>query len=276
MQLKQTNIQLRDAKRYLTLKGHYRLLDVKMYDHYLADFEFIITVSDGDTELKLSTFKPVRLPLGGFVYVEASFKDNGVGGYWDLHNVRLSSIEEALHCCGFEVDAAQQQGTKIMPLPSQIKQITDVSLVKIKDMFIQGYSKQKEIERCYSFYDAILLRESLSWLFSVKFESDKQRDYAAVGAMLWMGFKHYIDPNYKLTAGVDDMQEYRDFLEQGIATLSKFDEDLANYFERIMNENLMLNLDGSLLNECSITQALQIVYFHGVTVPNFYEEKRYG
>lgn len=276
MQLKQTSIKLRDAKRYLALKGHYRLIDIKMYDHYLADFEFIITVSDGETELKLNTFKPVRLPLGGFVYIEASFKDNGVGGYWALHGIRLSSVAEALGSCGFDVDTAHQEATNNLPLTLHLKQISDISLLKIKDMFIQGYNREKEIERCYSFYDAILLREALSWLFSVKFENDKQRDYAAVGAMLWMGFKHYLDTNYKLTAGVDDMQKFRDFVAQGIATLMKLDEDLAAYFERIMSQNLMLNLGGSALNKCPFTLALQVVYFHAVTVPNFYEEKRCG
>ncbi|MFT6779540.1 MAG: hypothetical protein ACJAV1_003483 [Paraglaciecola sp.] len=276
MQLKQTNIHLSDAKRYLALKGHYRLLDIKMYEHYLADFEFIITVSDGETELKLSTFKPVRLPLGGFVYVEASFKDNALGGYWALHGIRLSSVAEALGSCGFEVDAAHQEATNNMPLPHHLKQISDISLLKIKDMFIQGYNKEKEIERCYSFYDAILLRESLSWLFSVKFENDKQRDYAVVGTMLWMGFKHYLDTNYKLNTESDDMQMFRDFVAQGIATLTKLDEDLAAYFERIMSQNLMLSMSGNKLSECPITLALQIVYFHAVCVPNFYEEKRYG
>jgi hypothetical protein len=276
MQLKQTGIKLRDAKRYLALKGNYRLIDIKMYDHYLVDFEFIITVTDGDTELKLSTFKPVRLPLGGFVYIEASFKDNGVGGYWDLHSIRLSSVEEALRSCGFEVDTTRQQEMNKTPLPQQLKQLTDVSLLKIKDMFIQGYNKEKEIERCFSFYDAILLRESFSWLFSVKFENDKQRDYAAVGAMLWMGFKRYLDTTFKLRAAFDDMNKFHEFKANGITILSKFDEDLGDYFERIMDQNLMLNLGGSSLNKCPVTLALQIVFFHAVYVPNYYDEKRYG
>lgn len=276
MQLKQSNIQLKDAKRYLALKGYYRLLDIKMYDHPLADFEFIITITDGETELKLSTFKPARFPIGGFVYLEASFKDNGVGGYWALHGIRLSSVAEALGTFGFEVDTAHQEATNKMPLAHHLMQISDISLLKIKDMFIQGYNKENEIERCYSFYDAILLSEALSWLFSVKFENDKQRDYAAVGAMLWMGFKHYIDTNYKLNAEFDDMQMFRDFVAQGITTLTKLDEDLAAFFERIMSQNLMLNIAGTKLSECHITQTLQVAYFHAITVPNFYEEKRYG
>tara|TARA_R110001583_G_scaffold71007_3_gene200381 strand:+ start:549 stop:1379 length:831 start_codon:yes stop_codon:yes gene_type:complete len=276
MQLKQTNILLKDAERYRVLKGHYRLLDIKMYDHYLADFEFIVTVSDGETELKLSTFKAIRYPLGGFVYVEASFKDNGVGGLWILHDIRLSGAAEALRSCGFEVDAEYQLATNKMPLPQHLKLISDISLLKIKDMFIRGYNGEKDIQKCYSFYDAILLRESLSWLFSVKFENDKQRDYAIIGAMLWTGFKHYIDPNYKLNVDFHDMQKFREFIAQGIATLTKFDQELAAYFERVMSQTLMLNLKESMLDDCPVVKVLQIVYFHAVTVPNFYEEKRYG
>jgi len=276
MQSKQTNIQLRDATRYNVLKGHYRLLDVKMCDHHLAEFEFIVTVSDGETELKLSTFSSVRLPIGGFVYVEASFKDNGVGGRWSLHLIRLSNVEEALGKCGYEVDVARQRAIAKMPLPQHIKQIADPSLLKIKDMFIENYSKQREIERCFSFYDGMILGEALSWVFSVKFDNDKQRDYAAVGLMLWIGFKHYVDSNNTLVAGVHDMQKFRDFIAQGIATLSKFDEELAAFFESIMSQNLMLNVSESRLSECPVSIALQVVYFHASTVPNFYEEKRYG
>lgn len=276
MQLKQTNILLKDAKRYRVLKGHYRLLDIKMYDHHLADFEFIVTVSDGETELKLSTFKAIRYPLGGFVYVEASFKDNGVGGYWNLSDIRLSGVADALRSCGFEVDAEYQLATNKMPLPQHLKLISDISLLKIKDMFIRGYNGENEIQKCYSFYDAILLRESLSWLFSVKFENDRQRDYAVVGSMLWMGFKHYMDPSYKLNAEFHDMHKFREFIAQGIATIAKVDEELAAYFERVMSQTLMLNLKESMLDECPVVKVLQIVYFHAVTVPNFYEEKRYG
>jgi hypothetical protein len=276
MQSKQSNIQLKDAKRYLTLKGYYRLLDIKMYDHPLADFEFIVTVTDGETELKLSTLRPIRLPLGGFVYVEASFKDNGVGGYWILNDIRLSGAAEALRSCGFEVDAEYQLATNDRPLPVHLRQISDRSLLEIKDMFIRGYNGEKEIQKCYSFYDAILLRESLSWLFSVKFENDKQRDYAVVGAMLWMGFKHYLDPSYKLNGEFHDMQKFCVFIAKGIATIAKIDEELAGYFERVMSQTLMLNLKESMLDECPVVKVLQIVYFHAVTVPNFYEEKRYG
>ena len=276
MQLKQTNILLKDAERYRVLKGNYRLLDIKMHDHWLADFEFIITISDGETELKLSTFKPVRLPLGGFIYVEASFKDNGVGGLWILHDIRLSGAAEALRSCGFEVDAEYQLATKDTPLPVHLRQISDRSLLEIKEMFIRDYSGENEIQKCYSFYDAILLRESLSWLFSVKFENDKQRDYAVVGSMLWMGFKHYMDPNYKLNGEFHDMQKFREFIALGIATLTKFDQELAGYFERVMSQTLMLNLKESKLDEYPIIKILQIVYFHAVTVPVFYNEKRYG
>ncbi|MEG3767057.1 hypothetical protein [Alteromonas sp. 14N.309.X.WAT.G.H12] len=276
MQLKQTNILLKDAGRYRVLKGHYRLIDIKMYDHYLTDFEFIVTVSDGETELKLSTFKAIRYPLGGFVYVEASFKDNGVGGYWNLIDIRLSGVADALRSCGFEVDAEYQLVTNDTPLPVHLRQISDRSLLEIKDMFIRGYNGEKEIQKCYSFYDAILLRESLSWLFSVKFVNDKQRDYAVVGAMLWMGFKHYLDPSYKLNADFHDMQKFREFVVQGIATLAKFDQELAAFFESILSQTLMLNLKGSSLDECPIIAVLQIVYFHAVTVPNFCNKKRYG
>jgi hypothetical protein len=69
---------------------------------------------------------------------------------------------------------------------------------------------------------------------------------------------------------------HRDFVAQGIATLSKFDEELAAFFESIMSQNLMLNVSGSRLSECPVSMALQVVYFHASTVPNFYEEKRYG
>lgn len=276
MQLKQTNILLKDAERYRVLKGHYRLLDIKMYDHYLADFEFIVTVSDGETELKLSTFKAIRYPLGGFVYVEASFKDNGVGGYWNLSDIRLSGVADALRSCGFEVDAEYQLATNDTPLPVHLRQMSDRSLLEIKDMFIHGYNGEKEIQKCYSFYDAILLRESISWLFSVKFKNDKQRDYAVVGAMLWMGFKHYLAPSYKLNAEFHDMQKFREFIAQGVATIAKVDEELASYFERVMSQTLMLNLKESLLDECPVVKVLQIVYFHAVTVPVFYNEKRYG
>jgi hypothetical protein len=72
------------------------------------------------------------------------------------------------------------------------------------------------------------------------------------------------------------MQKYRDFFAQRITTLSKFDEYLGDYFERIMNQNLMLNLDESALNKCPITLALRVDYFHVVGAPNFCEEKRYG
>jgi hypothetical protein len=57
------------------------------------------------------------------------------------------------------------------------------------------------------------------------------------------------------------MQKYRDFVAQKITTLSKFDEDLGDYFERMMNQNLMLNLDVSALNKCPFTLAYGLFIF---------------
>ena len=276
MQLTQTKIKLKDAERYLSLKGHYRLVDIKMYEHYLADFQFVVTISDGETELKLNTFKSVRLPIGGFVYVEASFKKHVPIAYWDLHGIRLSRIEEALNCFDIEVDLAHQKGTRCMPLSIQMEQVKTASLVQLKQMFIQGYWKERTIDQCYSFYDSAILRETLSWLFSIEFDDEKQRDYAVIGALLWMGFKHYIDPNYKLSSLVHDLQGFRDFVEKGIATISKLDVDLANHFKRLMNEKLMLNIDGSQLSDTTTIKVLQVVFFHAATVPDFFEEKRYA
>lgn len=276
MQSKQTKILLKDAERYLVLKGHYRLIDIKMYNHYLADFQFVVTISDGETELKLNTFKTVRLPRGGFVFVEASFKKNVPIAYWDLHGIRLSTTEEALNSFGFEVDAAHQKGTVNMPLNLQVKQIKTSSLVQLKHMFVEGYWKEKAIDNCYSFYDSVILRETISWLFSIEFDDEKQRDYAVLGAILWMGFRQYIDPNYKLSSLVHDLQGFRDFVEKGIATFSKLDVDLADHFKRLMNEKLMLNIDGSELSDCISMRVLQLVFFHAATVPHFFEEKRYA
>lgn len=274
MQLPVSQVSLSEVGRFLEFKGHYRLLTVRINEDYLTDaIEFILTISDGESTLKLSAFKNVRLPIGGFVYIEAQYQR---GDYWRVTKLRLSTTEEALTTAGFRIDRELQKRRALMPVSFQLQQLSEPAVLVLKDFFIENYCKEKRLQDYFIGNDEAALKQTISWFLAIDFEHEKQRDFAIVGTILWRAFERFINPHSSLSSEYHDIGKYRDFIAQAITTLGKLDESLCDFFERVMQGDSMLHIKDSKLHSEPSIRSLEVAFFHAISVEEFKEELRYA
>jgi hypothetical protein len=276
MQLNSNSISLSDAGKWSRISGNYRLVGLKTWPHITQDFYLEVVISDGETTLSLFTFKSIQLPVGGMIYIDATFVENGQRDHWFLTEIRMLSVLEALNSCNFTVDLFRQKECSKMTFGEQLKQLEVPALLKVKAMFGTRFSNRSKIEELFSFYELGILRKMLSWLLSIEFDSSEKRDYALCGGMLFLAFNRYLDPTYRLDSSRQRDMQFAEFVDSSIATLAKLDNTLSGHFECLMKHTIPLQVGDSILSEIEFVQAIQLAHFHVVELYEFQEERLNG
>jgi hypothetical protein len=276
MQLNSNLISLSNAGKFSRVTGNYHLIKLKTWPHITQDLFWEVVISDGETTLSLYTFKSIQLPIGGMVYVDATFVENGQRDHWVLNEIRMLNVLEALNSYNFKVDLFRQEECSKMTLAEQLNQLKVPVLLKLKAMFGIRFSNRSKIEEQFSFYETDILREMLSWLLSIEFDSSEKRDYALCGGMLFLAFNRYLDPHYSLDSSRQRDMQFAEFVDSSIATLAKLDNTLSGHFECLMKHTIPLQVGDSILSEIDFIRAIQLAHFHVVEWNEFQEERLNG
>lgn len=274
MQLKLNSISLSEVNKYSRITGNYRLVGLKTWPHITHDFYWEVTISDGETTLDMFTFSSIQLPIGAMVYIDTSFVEYWQRDHWVLNKIRLLDTLEVLQHFNFILDVDRQIDCAKMPLGEQLKQLKDPVLLKIKAMFGTGLAGRSKVQEQFSFYETDLLRNMLSWLLCIEFDSLEERDYAVCGGMIFMLFSQHLTPNYRLDSTNQRDMQFAEFVVKGIDTLAKLDDTLASHFECLMKHTLPLSVPDSRLSEVDFIRAIQLVHFHIVAIYDFQHERK--